>query len=165
METKTSVVCALWSDQFLVRLKFRLKPHPSRLPAVMDGSIQIDHPHSNGWMPPRQKNQLVIDPSMTPSEKPGNPDRVRSRRSHPNQTKGVDVFFFIVSDTHFLLYIYDNLRNALIDRSQSRSQSRSLRSSPPLAGASSSNLKSSTAHYRIHILIFILLHLPHRKCP
>lgn len=28
------------------------------------------------------------------------------------------------SDTHFLLYIYDNLRNALIDRAQSRSQSR-----------------------------------------
>lgn len=28
------------------------------------------------------------------------------------------------SDTHFLLFIYDNLRNALLDRSQSRSQSR-----------------------------------------
>ncbi|KAK7676364.1 hypothetical protein QCA50_020668 [Cerrena zonata] len=28
------------------------------------------------------------------------------------------------SDTHYLLFIYDNLRNALLDRSQSRSQSR-----------------------------------------
>ena len=27
------------------------------------------------------------------------------------------------SDTHFLLFIYDNLRNALIDRAQSRAQS------------------------------------------
>lgn len=27
------------------------------------------------------------------------------------------------SDTHFLLFIYDNLRNALLDRSQSRAQS------------------------------------------
>jgi len=53
------------------------------------------------------------------------------------------------SDTHFLLYIYDNLRNALIDRSQSRSQSRSPRSSPPLAGASTSNLKSSAAQHTL----------------
>jgi exosome complex exonuclease RRP6 len=29
------------------------------------------------------------------------------------------------SDTHFLLYIYDNLRNALLDRSQAASQSQS----------------------------------------
>ena len=29
------------------------------------------------------------------------------------------------SDTHFLLYIYDHLRNALLDRSASRAQSRS----------------------------------------
>ena len=29
------------------------------------------------------------------------------------------------SDTHFLLYIYDHLRNALLDRSQSASQSQS----------------------------------------
>ena len=29
------------------------------------------------------------------------------------------------SDTHFLLYIYDNLRNALLDRSQATSQSKS----------------------------------------
>jgi exosome complex exonuclease RRP6 len=28
------------------------------------------------------------------------------------------------SDTHFLLYIYDNLRNALLDRATSRAQSR-----------------------------------------
>lgn len=28
------------------------------------------------------------------------------------------------SDTHFLLFIYDNLRNALLDRSMSRAQSR-----------------------------------------
>ena len=53
------------------------------------------------------------------------------------------------SDTHFLLYIYDNLRNALIDRSQSRSQSRSPRSSPPLAGASFSNFTSSTAQHTL----------------
>jgi exosome complex exonuclease RRP6 len=50
------------------------------------------------------------------------------------------------SDTHFLLYIYDNLRNALIDRSQSRSQSRSPRSSPPPAVASLSNPKSPARH-------------------
>jgi exosome complex exonuclease RRP6 len=50
------------------------------------------------------------------------------------------------SDTHFLLYIYDNLRNALIDRSQSRSQSRSPRSSPPPAGASSSSKSSGAQH-------------------
>ena len=51
------------------------------------------------------------------------------------------------SDTHFLLYIYDNLRNALIDRSQSRSQSRSPRSSPPPVGASSLDSKSSAAQH------------------
>lgn len=34
------------------------------------------------------------------------------------------------SDTHFLLYIYDNLRNALIDRAQSRAQSMSPSGSP-----------------------------------
>ena len=35
------------------------------------------------------------------------------------------------SDTHFLLYIYDNLRNALLDRSQTASQSQSgLQTSP-----------------------------------
>ena len=33
------------------------------------------------------------------------------------------------SDTHFLLYIYDNLRNALLDRAES--QSRSSPSPPP----------------------------------
>lgn len=39
------------------------------------------------------------------------------------------------SDTHFLLYIYDNLRNALLDRSQTASQSQSsiyLSASSPL---------------------------------
>ncbi|KAF5374147.1 hypothetical protein D9615_008827 [Tricholomella constricta] len=46
------------------------------------------------------------------------------------------------SDTHFLLFIYDNLRNALLDcaqsRAQSRAQSLSFNSSPhtPLAGES-----------------------------
>ncbi|EMD39730.1 hypothetical protein CERSUDRAFT_112032 [Gelatoporia subvermispora B] len=35
------------------------------------------------------------------------------------------------SDTHFLLYIYDNLRNALLDRAQSRAQSPSASASTP----------------------------------
>ena len=35
------------------------------------------------------------------------------------------------SDTHFLLFIYDNLRNALLDRAQSRAQSPSSSTSPP----------------------------------
>lgn len=44
------------------------------------------------------------------------------------------------SDTHFLLFIYDNLRNALVDRGTT---SRSRSSSPPNASTSSSTL---TAH-------------------
>lgn len=41
------------------------------------------------------------------------------------------------SDTHFLLFIYDNLRNALLDRAQStRSRSRSPASTPSPAGPS-----------------------------
>ncbi|KAJ7477037.1 hypothetical protein B0H11DRAFT_1308173 [Mycena galericulata] len=35
------------------------------------------------------------------------------------------------SDTHFLLFIYDNLRNALLDRAVSRAQSQSRSPSPP----------------------------------
>ena len=35
------------------------------------------------------------------------------------------------SDTHFLLFIYDNLRNALLDRAQSRAQSPSSSASTP----------------------------------
>ncbi len=46
------------------------------------------------------------------------------------------------SDTHFLLFIYDNLRNALLDRAQSRAQSRS-QSPSALAGASTSNPSNS----------------------
>ena len=34
-----------------------------------------------------------------------------------------EMLHYARSDTHFLLYIYDNLRNALLDRSQSRSHS------------------------------------------
>ncbi|KDR77424.1 hypothetical protein GALMADRAFT_209792 [Galerina marginata CBS 339.88] len=44
-----------------------------------------------------------------------------------------DMLKYARSDTHFLLYIYDNLRNALLDRSKSKSQS-----PPPLASSSSS---------------------------
>ena len=40
------------------------------------------------------------------------------------------------SDTHFLLFIYDHLRNALLDRAQSRAQSPSNAAAP---GTSSSN--------------------------
>lgn len=47
-----------------------------------------------------------------------------------------DMLQYARSDTHFLLYIYDNLRNALLDRSQSRSRSPSS-SPPPRPGASS----------------------------
>ena len=48
------------------------------------------------------------------------------------------------SDTHFLLYIYDNLRNALLDLSLSRPPS-----PPPLSSSSAAN----TAHAHIqHVL-------------
>ncbi|KAI0700067.1 ribonuclease H-like domain-containing protein [Cytidiella melzeri] len=48
------------------------------------------------------------------------------------------------SDTHFLLFIYDNLRNALIDRAQSRSASRAQSPSSPLASTSISGENSHT---------------------
>ncbi|GBE85266.1 Exosome complex exonuclease rrp6 [Sparassis crispa] len=41
-----------------------------------------------------------------------------------------EMLHYARSDTHFLLYIYDNLRNALIDRAQSRSRSQSRAQSP-----------------------------------
>lgn len=40
------------------------------------------------------------------------------------------------SDTHFLLFIYDNLRNALIDRAQSRAASRAQSPSDPSTSTS-----------------------------
>ena len=43
------------------------------------------------------------------------------------------------SDTHSLLFIYDNLRNALLDRALSRSQSRPSETPRPQANMSSSN--------------------------
>ncbi|KAF8959127.1 hypothetical protein BDZ97DRAFT_1906257 [Flammula alnicola] len=52
-----------------------------------------------------------------------------------------DMLKYARCDTHFLLYIYDNLRNALLDRSQSRPQSRSRSPSsspPPFASSSTS---------------------------
>ena len=49
-----------------------------------------------------------------------------------------DMLKYARSDTHFLLYIYDNLRNALLDRSKTQSQSRSPSSSPPPLATSSS---------------------------
>ena len=54
------------------------------------------------------------------------------------------------ADTHFLIYIYDSLRNALIDRSQSRSGSRSPSSSspPPVQTGSNSLLKTVIARSR-----------------
>ncbi|KAI0088479.1 hypothetical protein BDY19DRAFT_1007236 [Irpex rosettiformis] len=42
------------------------------------------------------------------------------------------------SDTHFLLFIYDNLRNALVDRAQSRAASRAQSPSDPSASTSAS---------------------------
>lgn len=47
------------------------------------------------------------------------------------------------SDTHFLLYIYDNLRNALLDRSKSKSLSQSSTPTPSFAGSSSSPSSAS----------------------
>ncbi|KAJ7050877.1 ribonuclease H-like domain-containing protein [Mycena amicta] len=41
-----------------------------------------------------------------------------------------DMLNYARSDTHFLLYIYDNLRNALLDRAMSRAQSNSRSPSP-----------------------------------
>ncbi|KAF8802130.1 hypothetical protein BYT27DRAFT_7113139 [Phlegmacium glaucopus] len=43
-----------------------------------------------------------------------------------------DMLNYARSDTHFLLYIYDNLRNALLDRSQTASQSLSSLQTSPL---------------------------------
>ncbi|KAJ3510409.1 hypothetical protein NLJ89_g4693 [Agrocybe chaxingu] len=56
-----------------------------------------------------------------------------------------EMLLYARSDTHFLLFIYDNLRNALLDRS--KSSSRSPTSSPPpgSSGSSSSKSKSPTA--------------------
>lgn len=48
------------------------------------------------------------------------------------------------SDTHFLLYIYDNLRNALLDRALSRSQSRSQSLSP--SGSPTSDSPADPSH-------------------
>ncbi|CCM05603.1 uncharacterized protein FIBRA_07831 [Fibroporia radiculosa] len=48
------------------------------------------------------------------------------------------------SDTHFLLFIYDNLRNALIDRAQSRPHSRS--QSPSAVVTSPSSHPTNQAH-------------------
>ncbi|KAH9922677.1 uncharacterized protein B0H18DRAFT_1017430 [Fomitopsis serialis] len=45
------------------------------------------------------------------------------------------------SDTHFLLYIYDNLRNALLDRGQSQSRSQSRAGTPP---SSQSQIQNQT---------------------
>lgn len=42
------------------------------------------------------------------------------------------------SDTHFLLFIYDNLRNALLDRAQSSSARNSPTSTPPPSPPTSS---------------------------
>ncbi|KAK7061210.1 exosome complex exonuclease RRP6 [Favolaschia claudopus] len=51
-----------------------------------------------------------------------------------------DMLQYARSDTHFLLYIYDNLRNALLDRAVSRAQSQSRSPSPgrqpPIANSS-----------------------------
>ncbi|KAG5335992.1 hypothetical protein C0989_012393 [Termitomyces sp. Mn162] len=52
------------------------------------------------------------------------------------------------SDTHFLLYIYDNLRNALLDRAQSRAQSRAESRSP-----SGSPPRASTTEDTSRVLI------------
>lgn len=50
------------------------------------------------------------------------------------------------SDTHFLLFVYDNLRNALLDRAQSRARSRS--GSPSELTASSPSSTPATALVR-----------------
>ena len=44
------------------------------------------------------------------------------------------------SDTHFLLFIYDNLRNALLDRASSRSQPRTPETPQPQTNINSSNI-------------------------
>ncbi|KAF5315383.1 hypothetical protein D9619_007468 [Psilocybe cf. subviscida] len=51
-----------------------------------------------------------------------------------------DMLKYARSDTHFLLYIYDNLRNALLDRSQSQSRAQS-----PSAGPSTLTPAPSTS--------------------
>lgn len=43
------------------------------------------------------------------------------------------------SDTHFLLFIYDNLRNALLDRASSRLQPHTMETPQPQANINSSN--------------------------
>lgn len=60
------------------------------------------------------------------------------------------------SDTHFLLYIYDNLRNALLDRSLSRSQSRAqtpnASSTPPPTSSAEHNIPSGPDGYVREVL-------------
>jgi exosome complex exonuclease RRP6 len=51
------------------------------------------------------------------------------------------------SDTHFLLYIYDNLRNALLDRATSRAQSRA--QSPSTLHTTSNSSSSGNAAYEL----------------
>ena len=51
------------------------------------------------------------------------------------------------SDTHFLLYIYDNLRNALLDRSQSQSRAQS-----PSAGQSNPTTPTPTRQLLSEVL-------------
>ena len=48
------------------------------------------------------------------------------------------------SDTHFLLYVYDNLRNALLDRATSRAQSRA--QSPSSSNTIHSSLSGNAAY-------------------
>jgi exosome complex exonuclease RRP6 len=48
------------------------------------------------------------------------------------------------SDTHFLLYIYDNLRNALLDRATSRAQSRA--QSPSSSNTTRYSSSGNVAH-------------------
>lgn len=50
----------------------------------------------------------------------------------------VEMLRYARSDTHFLLYIYDNLRNALLDRSKSKSLSQRSTPTPTYSGSSSS---------------------------
>lgn len=60
------------------------------------------------------------------------------------------------SDTHFLLYIYDNLRNALLDRAQSRTQSRA-QSPSASAPASKPGSPLPTSGNPAHSLVRLVL--------
>jgi exosome complex exonuclease RRP6 len=66
-----------------------------------------------------------------------------------------EMLLYARSDTHFLLYIYDNLRNALLDRALSRAQSPQPSSQPEITHSTLTpqSISNSTLSDPSHALI------------